>query len=72
ILIAREEGRTAKGVKEADDLVVVIHPKPSDSSTDAPKMNAPAIKLPTLLDVHVLVENNHAARRRFSVLATNA
>jgi hypothetical protein len=35
-------------------------------------MNAPAIKLQPLWDVQVLVEDDHAARRRFSVLATNA
>ena len=59
-------------MKEADDLIVIIHAKASNLAADAAKMNAPAIKLPTLPDIQVLIEHNQAARRRFSVLATNA
>src|ERR1700730_16706686 len=55
ILIAREEGWTAKRVKKPDNLVVIVHAKPADFATDASKMNAPTIKPLALPDVQVFV-----------------
>lgn len=72
IVIASEEGRATERMEQRNDLVPIFHPISSNVSAYTPKVNLPLPQLPPLKNVNVLVQDIHAARRRFSVLVTRA
>jgi hypothetical protein len=72
IVITGEEGWSAQGMQERNNLTAILHPRSSDLSANTSKMDLPRSEQLALRSDDVLIKDIHAACRRFSVFSIKA
>jgi hypothetical protein len=72
IVIASEKGRAGKVVKPGHNVVSIFHSRTADFNADLSKVNLPTIQALSLVTINILVQDVHAARRRFPVFSIKA